>query len=97
MRTNYEIVGYDYCAEHLCVDCTRDLAVRESLAAGSATAWGDAGTAEQVLGEWAGLLGIDRQDEHSFDQSVFPKVILHYQVEDGETMCGTCGEPLIPD
>lgn len=97
MRTNYEIVGYDYCADRLCVDCTRDLAVREAFAAGSATAWGDAGTAEQVLGEWAGLLGINRQEESSFDQSVFPKAILHYQVENDETTCSTCGASLIPD
>lgn len=88
------IVGYTFNADTLCCDCVRELAIGEALKAGSATMWGDSGTSEDTLGEWASLIGLDRADESSFDSGEFPKVIFASMVEADER-CGACHESLI--
>lgn len=90
----YDIVGYAFQADTYCVDCTRDLAQAQTFAAGSATSWGDCGSAEDILAEWAGLLGIDRHDETSYDSDEFPKVVFASMVE-GNERCGGCYEKLL--
>lgn len=50
---------------------------------------------EEVLDQHAGANGIDREDEHSFDSSEFPKVIFADQVESDDEICGHCGDPLV--
>ena len=84
------IVGYTYQAENLCTGCTRTLAMR----------WGgfDDGAAtstEALLDRLAGVVGVDRYDERSYDSDDFPKVIFDSQVEDSDERCGSCGESLI--
>lgn len=88
-----EIVGYTFKTDTLCVDCAREIAVAGTLRAGSATMWSDCGTTEQIMAEWASLIGIDRMEEHTYDSSEFPKAILHYQVE-GVARCDKCGMQL---
>jgi hypothetical protein len=83
------IAGYIYQADILCDECARVLGIKQAQAAGSSMSWGDCGTAEQTLGEWASLEGIQRLDESTFDSDDFPKVILSYQVE-GCEICGEC-------
>ena len=70
------VVGYSFNADTYCDDCMRTIAIRQALNAGSATMWGDSGTAEQTVGEWASMVGIDRFDERSYDSSEFPKVVF---------------------
>lgn len=105
MRSD-DIVGYTYNADVYCDDCIREIAKRGTLAAGSATMWADCGTAEEILTEWALLIGLDRMYEWSFDSGDFPKVIFADQVHDGcsadngyepgrcRDRCATCHEPL---
>jgi hypothetical protein len=100
------IVGYVYQADVWCDDCARELAIHQAAALGDATAWGDCGTAEEILGAWASLAAIDRHDERSFDSGDFPKVVFADAVHDVCTadngyepgqcgdQCGQCGEPI---
>lgn len=73
-----------YCPQH----------IAEALAAyGEPVAPGEldnADAAESMLDDLAGLNGIDREDERTFDSGVFPKVILYEQATDhpcGHTGC----------
>jgi ribosomal protein L34E len=95
------VVGYDYKAERQCDDCIRWAARAGAASAGSAMMWGDAGTTEDILGEWASMLGLDRDDEDSFDQSEFPKRVHEDQAHSDCTpinrcvdRCEGCGRPL---
>lgn len=100
------VVGYTYKTDNHCDDCMREVAKRETTAAGSATMWSDCGSAEDIVGEWAMMLGIDRHDETSYDDSEFPKVIFARAVHDGCTpdngyergqcgdRCVACHEPI---
>lgn len=69
------IVGYTYNVDEYCDDCMRDIAKREAALAGSSYMWGDCGSAEDVVGEWASMLGIDRSEEDTFESDEFPKRI----------------------
>jgi hypothetical protein len=81
----WDIVGYSYQAETFCPEH-----IVEQLAEI------DLDPVEHALDVLAQGRGIDRQDERSFDQSEFPKVIFASQVETPET-CATCGKDLIDD
>lgn len=48
---------------------------------------------ESALDMAAATLGIDRQDERSFDSGLFPKVVFRDQIEP-EDRCGECGQSL---
>lgn len=95
------VFGYDYKSEHQCDHCIRPAALAGATGAGSAMAWGDAGTTEDILDEWASMLGLDRDDEASFDQSEFPKRVYEDQAHNDCTpinrcidRCEGCGTPL---
>jgi hypothetical protein len=94
------IVGYTYQVADHCEDCLRKPALTGSAEAGAAMSWGDCGSTEDILAEWAGVLGLDRDDEKSFDSADFPKVITRQQAEhaegDGdEQRCSGCGLRLL--
>ena len=80
-----DIVAYTYQAETLCPPCT--------MAAMSDAPAIPGADAEIVLDFVAQILGVDRDDESSFDSGDFPKVIFGSQIEDIES-CGQCGEEL---
>lgn len=84
-RRSDAVVGYDFQAETLCPTCAVVKVAGEELA--------DLGSAEMVLNFVAERIGLDREDEHSFDSGDFPKVIFDVQVEGDET-CMECGEVL---
>lgn len=50
-------------------------------------------TIEDILSTWATKKGIDREDESSYDQADFPKVIFVSDTTD-EDCCEACGEEL---
>jgi hypothetical protein len=50
---------------------------------------------ERVLDQHAGAIGIDREDESSFDSDDFPKVVFSSQVEDPEEICSYCEDSLV--
>ncbi len=89
------IVAYTYQAEQLCPDCVM----------ARFNADGRLGSDVETVLDWhAKVLGIDRQDEYSFDSGDFPKVIFASQIEgpafDGDTwydadLCDDCTEPVI--
>lgn len=89
-----DIVGYTFNAENVCCDCGREIAKQGTLDAGAATSWGELGTAENILGEWALLIGLDREDETSFDSGYFPKRLYRGQDTPGER-CGRCHMKLV--
>lgn len=85
---SFDVVGYTFCAETLCPGCTREtfetstgLTARES-------------TTEGYLTSVARYVGIDREDEASFDSGTFPKVIFADSVQDDEA-CDSCGGALL--
>jgi hypothetical protein len=94
--SNFDVVGYTYQADTWCDDAIRTLAIRQAAANGDATAWGDCGSAEDALTTWALLIGLDRDDEKSFDSGDFPKVIreasAHADCTPDDVGPGQCGD-----
>lgn len=95
------VVGYDHKSSHSCDECLRPVALAGATGAGDATIWGDAGTVEEILDAWASALGLDRDDEASFDQDEFPKRVYEDQAHNDCTptnrcidRCEECGTPL---
>ena len=89
------IVGYTYKAALLCCDCARELGIKQAHEHGDAYSWGDCGDAEDTLSSWAMLIGLDREDETTFDHADFPKRVTRQQIErahgeGADTWCGTC-------
>lgn len=87
----YDIVGYTYRAENYCPSC-----VRMRLADRFPVAFYDTGSSGEMLDRAAAQLGIDREDERSFDSEDFPKVIFRdsaeaYEAEYGPVEAETCG------
>lgn len=83
-----DIVGYSFNADEYCPSCTKGMFQQYAPFAPTLT--------EDVLEAAAKALGIDRQDERSYDSSEFPKVIFGSDVESDDERCGKCGESLIP-
>lgn len=54
------VVGYRYQGHRLCDTCMRPPALAGAASAGAATLWGDCGTSDDIVGEWATMLGIDQ-------------------------------------
>lgn len=81
----FDIVGYHYKADLYCPDCILDLC-------SEGEEYYPLDTVESNLDRYAKRLGIDREDERSFDSDVFPKVIFRDQLE-GSERCA-CGEIL---
>lgn len=77
-----DVIGYVWQADKHCLDCIRDIAIAQAQKLGSATMWGDCGSAEDALGEWASLAGIDPSEA---DTNEYPAPIFADAVGD------TCG------
>lgn len=100
------VVGYDYKAQRLCDTCIRPAAEKEAADAGAATMWGDCGSSEDIIGEWALTIGLDWDDEASYDSNEFPKRVFEDDAHDACTpangydhgqcgdVCEGCGSPL---
>lgn len=98
---SYDIVGYTFNADQYCPEHIVEQLDGQAPVVGS--------EAESKLDYIAGMLGIDRQDEHSYDSGDFPKVIFADSVHDGCSAdngyepgqcgdrCGACGEFLGDD
>jgi len=92
-----DIAGYTLQADLVCPPCMVVLIQKT---------WPEHFDAEQGLDVAARFIGINREDESSFDSGDFPKVIFVGQVHDECTLengyepgqcgnqCGQCGNPL---
>lgn len=80
------IVAYTYRADMYCPDCIKHVMFGDLSIA-------DAPNAEECLDRFAGILGVDREDEYTFDSDNFPKVVFGAQIESVEH-CATCGGEL---
>lgn len=106
MSPSLTVFGYDFKDRRYCDECLREPAKQGAVTAGVATMWGDCGSTEDILHEWAFALGIDRDDETSFDSAEFPKRIHEHQAHEQctpaaahtrswcEDRCEGCGAPL---
>lgn len=89
------IVAYDYKAATYCAEDMRNAALMEWGTIGCPSAeLAERGSVEEVLDAWAARLRINREDERSFDQGEFPKVVFASQVE-GPKRCIVCGENVL--
>lgn len=79
----WAIVGYTYNAETWCTDCMGRVFDPNGV-----------DITETILDEVAKRIGINRQDEYSFDSSEFPKVIFASSV-DSDEYCDSCHNRLI--
>ena len=84
------IVGYAYMAELWCESCM------ETLCEGDGEF--KPADSETMLDEIASILGVDRQDEYTFDSDDFPKIVtlghLDFHSNEDLDVCGECGEGL---
>lgn len=90
-----EPLAYTYCADIFCPDCivAVTLSGRPEIDPNDGTVFPQFGTVERDLDVIAGILGINRTDEHTFDSSEFPKVTFSQDDIAGQD-CGACREPL---
>ena len=84
----WDIIGYHYkadiyCPAHAYEEVCKDVGAEPA----------NGSTYEEDLDVIAENLGIDRQDEHSYDSDNFPKVVFASSYE-GEN-CASCHEPLL--
>jgi len=84
----FDIVGYTYQAANYCNDCIVYQMPKDSISPAAFDM-----NVEDVLNQLAAYLGVDRDDEWSFDSGDFPKVIFQSMVEDWET-CAQCDNEL---
>jgi hypothetical protein len=92
-----DIAGYTYQADVYCPDCisqqVNGAAQRFGTVPGP-VAWE---TTEEYLARIANMMGIDPEQEETYDSDDFPKVVFVDQCCDGgeHTECGRCGEDLL--
>lgn len=87
-----DIVGYTFNADIYCADhILRNVPIEEMT--NSPYGWDHEYDIEFELDGAARSLGIDRENESSFDSGDFPKVIFRDQAE--LSGCGECGRLLI--
>lgn len=79
------IDAYTYQASILCPNCAALAVVANNHLPVDTDA-----LSEEILGQAAALLDVDRGDEYSFDSDDFPKVVFSHQIEQDES-CETCG------
>lgn len=84
----YDIVAYTYNADLYCPHCIEGIALKEM--GGAFLAYTNP---EERLDRWAEKLGIDRQDETTYDSGDFPKVVFRDML-DGTEHCGRCHNEL---
>lgn len=81
-----DIAGYTYRADNHRPDELVEALIAEGRLAPAARGM----DADDTLDQLAGIEGIDRDDEQSFDSDEFPKVILRFQLtEDDEGWLGS--------
>lgn len=83
---SYDIVAYTFNADILCAHCVAKMYQKVPAMI--------VRQVEVCLDGEANFLGIDRDDEATFDSSEFPKVVFADQITSDET-CGRCGEVLL--
>lgn len=81
-----QISAYTYQAQTLCPHCTM-----QAVSAATNTCFASIAPAELFLDQMATTLGIDREDEHSFDSSDFPKVVFASQLDQLDHFPHDCG------
>lgn len=84
----YDIIGYTYKTDNYCPDCILHKMMPPGYLQEVAT--------EQALDLIATGVGLDRQDQRSFDSGDFPKVVFRDQLLSPEDdahpeHCGRCG------
>ena len=84
-----EIVAYTYRAALYCPACLIETMIADGFAAPAAR---DMPT-DDVLEQCAGAMGIDQDDDTSYDTDEFPKPVLLDWVTDAD-VCARCDEPL---
>jgi hypothetical protein len=104
MVKSFDIIGYDFAADHYCdgVCILAAIGAVDKATVDAAkyitdvtTRFNDAGTVESALDVVAETRNINRSDERSYDQSAFPKVIFaHSEFLDYCPRCALCEEPL---
>lgn len=87
-RKAWAVVAYSFQADIVCPACIRKIATRQADLLPSESV-----TTDDALSEWAAMLGIDPNDESSYDSGDFPKVIMSSDA-DGTECCGECHEPI---
>ena len=91
------IVGYAYRADLWCEECMEELLGRGITVKNWAVGL-KPGSAEVMLDDLFATLGVDRQDEYTFDSDDFPKIVTlgHLDFHSNEDLdeCGECGERL---
>ena len=91
------IVGYAYMADIWCESCLEDCLGRGITVKNWAVGL-KRGSAEVMLDDLAGTIGVDRNDEYSFDSDDFPKIVtlghLSFHSDEDLDECGECGEGL---
>lgn len=104
MVKSYDIIGYDFAADHYCdgVCILAAIGAVDKATVEAAqyitdvtTLFNEAGTVEGALDSIAETRSIDRSDERSYDQSEFPKVIFaNSEFLDYCPRCAGCDEVL---
>lgn len=84
-----KICGYRYKADQYCKECITLVLVASDEFQGWELADGIQTRTEDNLDEIAAAFGINREDEHTFDSDVFPKVIPG-SMSDHPEFCGKC-------
>jgi hypothetical protein len=95
---SWDIVGYTFLADTYCPECVCEAILTDYYSGDEEQAdrMNDVSSvfesAEWNLNRFAEILGINRQDETTYDSDDFPKVIFADSVEDD--ICGKCHESL---
>lgn len=79
---SYDIVGYTYNADIYCPDCIAEMFSPPG-------GYRRLCSYETILDRAAAAMGVNREDERSFDSDHFPKVVFEDMAEDDR--CGNCG------
>lgn len=87
-----DIVGYTFKADTYCPEHIEDAMTATEAYDGWKLAESVIMSTEDSLDEIATAFGIDRENEASFDNEKFPKVIFRDQADD--SFCSVCGEIL---
>lgn len=81
------VYGYTFNAENYCPTCMIENLVNARELSPAARDMSE----ESALNQWAAASAIDREDEHSYDSSEFPKDIDDRHELTCSDQCGRCG------
>lgn len=88
-RRSDELAAYTYQGDIYCPFCLIEAMIAAGIAASAAR---DMPT-DDVLDQCAGALGIDRDDETSFDTDEFPKPVFLDWLDTDDDTCARCHQP----